>query len=84
MRVITGLTVFGFRLYGAVFRALVGNEDGAEKVGAALQLHAHLTAEVRDLVCEADDPDGGAIGFPFISKKGRGRGEKRGEGGGRG
>lgn len=60
------LTVFGLGLEGAVLGALVGDEDGAEEVGAALQLHAHLAAEVRDLVRQTHDPDGGAVGFPFV------------------
>lgn len=63
-----GLTVFGFGLDEAVLWALVGDEDGAEEVRAALELHAHLLAEIWDLVCQADDADGGAIGFPFISE----------------
>lgn len=61
------LTVFGFGLHGAVLRALVSNEDRAEEVRAALQLHTHFTTEIGDLICEADDPNGGAICFPFIS-----------------
>lgn len=62
-----GLTVFGFGLKRAVLRALVCDEDGAEEVWAALQLHTHLAAEVWDLLCQADDPDSRTICFPFVS-----------------
>lgn len=59
--------MFGFRLDEAVLGTLVSNEDGAEEVRAALQLHTHLSAEIWDLLCETNNLDGGAIGFPFVS-----------------
>lgn len=67
------LTVFGLGLDEAVFGALVSDQGGAEEVRAALQLQTHLTAEVGDLVGEADDPQSGAIRFPFVSGKHNGK-----------
>lgn len=54
---------------GAVLGALVGDEGGAKEVGAALQLHAHLPAEIWDLLSQAHDPDVGAIRLPFIPEE---------------
>lgn len=50
----------------AVLRALVGDEGGAEEVGAALQLQTHFPAEIWDLLRQPDGPDGGAVRFPFV------------------
>lgn len=50
----------------AVLRALVGDEGGAKEVGTTLQLQTHPPAEIGDLLRQPDDPDGGAVRFPFV------------------
>ena len=59
------LTVFGFGLHRAVLWTL-GDQCGAEEVGAALQLQAHFAAEVGDLIGHADETNGRSVGFPFV------------------
>lgn len=61
------LTVFGFGLKRAVLGTLVRHQNRTEEVGTALQLQARLPAEVRDLVRQSGDLEGGAVRLPFIS-----------------